>query len=92
MAHWISNFVVVMVTPLGLEHLNYRFYIVWAVTCASFVPIIYVLYPETARKSLEEIDIEFLERPGILRGLWREEARGDNAQRKKTPYVDPFEI
>lgn len=67
MANWLSNFVVVMVTPLGLKNLNYKFYIIWAVLCLSFVPIVYLLYPETARKSLEDIDLEFLEYPGILR-------------------------
>ena len=29
----------------------------------------YFFYPETARKSLEEIDVEFMQVPGILRGL-----------------------
>lgn len=67
MANWLSNFVVVMVTPLGLKELNYKFYIIWSLFCISFIPIVYFFYPETAQKSLEEIDIEFIERPGILR-------------------------
>jgi hypothetical protein len=71
MGNWLSNFVVVMITPLGLEELNYKFYIIWAIFCCSFAPIVYFLYPETARKSLEEIDIEFRESPGILRGRFR---------------------
>jgi len=69
MASWLSNFVVVMVTPIGLGNLNYKFFIIWATFCISFTPIVYFLYPETARKSLEDIDIEFMQKPGILRGL-----------------------
>ena len=69
MGNWISNFVIVMVTPNGLANLNWKFFTIWAAFCISFVPIVYFLYPETARKSLEDIDVEFMERPGILRGL-----------------------
>ena len=71
MGNWLSNFVVVMVTPLGLATLNYKFYIIWATFCCSFAPIVYFLYPETARKSLEEIDIEFTKKPGVLRGRFQ---------------------
>jgi|SRR5271156_2424838 len=69
MGNWLSNFVVVMITPIGLGNLNYKFFIIWATFCLSFTPIVYFLYPETARKSLEDIDILFMEKPGILRGL-----------------------
>jgi len=60
-----------MVTPIGLKNLNYKFYIIWSILCLSFAPILYFLYPETARKSLEEIDIEFMEDPRILR--WKKQ-------------------
>lgn len=35
-------------------------------TCASFVPIVYFFYPETAGRSLEEIDAIFLESKSIF--------------------------
>ena len=34
--------------------------------CATFVPIVYFLYPETAGKSLEEIDAIFTESKSIF--------------------------
>jgi len=71
MGNWLSNVVVVMVTPIGLAKLNYKFFFIWAAFNLSFTPIVYFFYPETARKSLEQIDIEFIGRPGILRGLIR---------------------
>lgn len=55
-SHWISKFVIVYVTPQAIENLQYRLYIIWAVSNASFVPITYFFYPETARRSLEEVD------------------------------------
>ena len=44
--HWLSNFVVVYVTPQAIENLGYKLYIIWAVFNASFVPITYFFYPE----------------------------------------------
>lgn len=57
--HWISNFVVVYVTPGAIENLGYQLYIIWAVFNASFVPITWLFYPETARRSLEDMDEVF---------------------------------
>ncbi|KAI9673127.1 MAG: hypothetical protein M1817_002989 [Caeruleum heppii] len=59
-SHWLSNFVVVLVTPRAITNLSYRLYIIWAVLNASFVPITYFFYPETARRSLEEVDEIFM--------------------------------
>ena len=58
-AHWISNFVVVYVTPNAIKNLGYKLYIIWAVFNASFVPITWLFYPETARRSLEDLDEVF---------------------------------
>ncbi|KAL8961763.1 MAG: hypothetical protein Q9183_005260 [Haloplaca sp. 2 TL-2023] len=66
--HWLSNFVVVYVTPIAIENLGYRLYIIWACLNASFVPITWFFYPETARRSLEDMDEVFLnERFGITK-------------------------
>ena len=67
-SHWISNFVVVYVTPTAIANLQYRLYIIWAVLNATFVPITYFFYPETARRSLEDMDGVFLnERFGLTK-------------------------
>ena len=67
-AHWLSNFVVVYVTPQAIENLGYQLYVIWAVLNASFVPITWFFYPETARRSLEDMDEVFLrEKFGITR-------------------------
>ncbi|KAL9128987.1 MAG: hypothetical protein Q9217_002462 [Psora testacea] len=67
-SHWLSNFVVVYVTPTAIANLGYRLYIIWAVLNAVFVPVTYFFYPETARRSLEDMDEVFRhERFGITR-------------------------
>lgn len=60
-ANWIVNFMVVEITPIGIASLQWKFYIIWTVFNASFVPIVYLFYPETADRSLEDIDRLFRE-------------------------------
>lgn len=43
----ITNFIVVEITPIGIQNLGWRFWIVWTVTNALFFPVIYFFYPET---------------------------------------------
>ncbi|KAL4879959.1 general substrate transporter [Aspergillus karnatakaensis] len=64
--HWLWNFVVTMITPVAIESIGYRYYIVY--TCIGFcIPLsIYFLYPETMGRSLEEIDLIFRESPSVL--------------------------
>lgn len=64
--NWICNYMVAQVTPPGIANLGYRFWIIWAVICASFVPITYLFYPETANRSLEDIDRFFEDNPRVV--------------------------
>jgi hypothetical protein len=63
---WLTNFVVVEVTPKGIENLGWKFYIVWTVTNAAFLPILYLFFPETADRSLEDIDAYYREDPALI--------------------------
>jgi len=55
-SNWISNYVVVQITPTGIANLGWRFYLIWVVFNAIFVPLIWLVYPETANRQLEDID------------------------------------
>lgn len=44
---WLSQFVVGQITPPGTTHLKNRYWIIFAILNASFVPIFYLLFPET---------------------------------------------
>ena len=65
-SNWICNYAVVQATLPGIESLGYKFWVIWAVICFSFIPITYFLYPETANRTLEDIDRFFETKPGIL--------------------------
>ncbi|OBT75968.1 hypothetical protein VF21_05741 [Pseudogymnoascus sp. 05NY08] len=64
--NWIMNYMVAEITPSGIANLGWRFWIIWAVICFSFVPITYFFYPETANRSLEDIDRLFDTKPGLF--------------------------
>lgn len=64
--NWICNYMVAQITPPGIDNLGYKFWIIWAVICAAFVPITYVFYPETANRSLEDIDRFFADNHKVV--------------------------
>jgi len=64
--NWIVNFMVVEVTPPGIAALGWRFYIIWTVLNFAFVPVVYLFYPETADRSLEDVDRFFSENHDVV--------------------------
>lgn len=63
--NWLINFGVVFVTPIGIARLGSHFYTIWTVLNGLMVPILYLFYPETAGRSLEDIDGMFEEHPTV---------------------------
>ena len=55
-SHWLSNFVVVMVTPVGLDNIGGNYFWIWAIVCASFIPLTYFFGVETSGRTLEQVD------------------------------------
>ena len=47
---------VVMITPVAFDTIKYKTYIIFAVINAFIFPVVYFCYPETAYRSLEEMD------------------------------------
>ncbi|KAK7731965.1 hypothetical protein SLS57_000943 [Botryosphaeria dothidea] len=58
-ANWAFNFMVVMITPVAFSSIGYQTYIIFAVINAFIIPVTYYFYPETAYRSLEEMDTIF---------------------------------
>jgi sugar porter (SP) family MFS transporter len=54
--NWIINYMIVQVTPIALKRIGWRTYTIFAVLNASFVPVIWGLFPETAGLELEAVD------------------------------------
>lgn len=47
------------VTPIMITNIGWGTYLFFAIVNACFLPVIWIFYPETANRSLEEIDIIF---------------------------------
>lgn len=65
-SNWAFNFMVVEITPIGIQALHWKFYCIWTIFNASFVPIVYLFYPETADRTLEDVDRLFRENQAIF--------------------------
>ncbi|THC94652.1 hypothetical protein EYZ11_005874 [Aspergillus tanneri] len=65
-SNWIFNFMVVMITPVAFENIKYQTYIIFAVINAAIFPVVYFFYPETTRRSLEEMDRIFRKTKSIF--------------------------
>ena len=85
-----------MITPVIINRLQWKAYLIFMCTNAAFIPLVYFCYPETANLSLEEIDYLFtsseegavkmskrLHRERQARGGRREESVvGESARRR----------
>ncbi|KAF9889637.1 hypothetical protein FE257_007145 [Aspergillus nanangensis] len=61
-SNWIWNFFVVMITPVIINRLQWKAYLIFMCTNFAFVPLVYFCYPETAKLTLEEIDYLFTDK------------------------------
>jgi MFS family permease len=68
-SNWIFNFMVVMITPVAFENIGYKTYVIFAAINAAIVPTVYFFFPETAYRSLEEMDTIFRKVKGLKGAL-----------------------
>ncbi|CAK9438541.1 uncharacterized protein LODBEIA_P27650 [Lodderomyces beijingensis] len=54
-ANWIMNFAIAMYTPSGFKSISWKTYIIYGVFCLCMLIHVYVGFPETRGKRLEEI-------------------------------------
>ncbi|KUI53476.1 Sugar transporter STL1 [Cytospora mali] len=65
--NWLGGFAVVQFTKVGLENLQWRFFLkVFAILCFTFAPVTYLFYPETANRTLEDMDEIFIHNPSAF--------------------------
>ena len=62
----LTNFIIVEITPIGIDNIGWRFWIVWTIFNAVFMPVIYFLYPETANRTLEDLDDYYRSNPALI--------------------------
>ncbi|KAM0543823.1 hypothetical protein ACHAPJ_012130 [Fusarium lateritium] len=59
--HWLWNFVVTMITPVAIENIGYRYYIMYAIISALIPIVVFFFYPETMNRNLEALNNTFRE-------------------------------
>lgn len=57
--NWVFVYVIVLITPIGIDNLGWRFYLMFGFFNAAFFPLVWFFYLETAKLSLEQIDRVF---------------------------------
>ncbi|KAJ5681722.1 general substrate transporter [Penicillium maclennaniae] len=58
-SNWLWNFVVVMITPVVINRIQWKAYLIFKINNFFFVPVVYFFYPETSNLRLEDIDLIF---------------------------------
>ena len=83
---WLSTFLFVMILPVGLENINWRFWIFVLTGNVVAVVVVYLFCPETGGKTLEQIDWIFAE-PGTFaaaeKGFMENGSIHDTEQQKR---------
>ncbi|KAK5720377.1 hypothetical protein LTR17_015014 [Elasticomyces elasticus] len=62
--NWMNNYVVVLITPVAIQNIQWRFYILFAALNLAFAPIVWFFYVETKNVTLEAIDAIFEQQSG----------------------------
>lgn len=64
-ANWIMNFALGYFVPPAFVNIQWRTYLIFGVFCVSMFIHVFFLFPETAGKTLEEVEGIFLDPDGI---------------------------
>ncbi|KAJ5166853.1 Major facilitator superfamily domain general substrate transporter [Penicillium canariense] len=80
--HWLWNFVVIMITPVALDTIGYKYYIIYAVISACIPVAVYFFYPETMNRNLEALNHVFrdAETPWQIVNIARHLPQGEGAE------------
>ncbi|KAH6719620.1 sugar transporter [Leptodontidium sp. MPI-SDFR-AT-0119] len=64
-ANWAFNFALGYFVPPAFENIQWKVYILFGVFCATMFVHVFFLFPETAGKTLEEVEVMFTDKKGI---------------------------
>lgn len=71
MCNWLTNFAVVMFTPVFIQTSQWGTYFFFFLMNLLYIPVVFFFYPETAGRSLEEIDVIFAKAHMEHKWPWR---------------------
>ncbi|SMR55106.1 unnamed protein product [Zymoseptoria tritici ST99CH_1E4] len=64
--HWLWNFAVLMITPVAITELGYRYYILYAILGACIPAMVFFFYPETMGRSLDDMEKLFRDHDSVF--------------------------
>ncbi|OTA68039.1 putative sugar transporter [Hypoxylon sp. EC38] len=64
--NWLGGFVVTQFTKVGIDNLQWSFYLIFCVFCFCYFPIVLLFYPETSNRTLEDMDEGFKQNPSVI--------------------------
>jgi hypothetical protein len=68
---------IVQITPIAIQNIGWRTYIIFAVLNATWVPIIFMFFPETKGMQLEDVDRLFAG-DALLAEQYDDKSAGEN--------------
>ncbi|KAJ4410129.1 high affinity glucose transporter [Didymella pomorum] len=87
-SNWIFNFALSYFVPPAFVNIQWRVYIIFGVFCAAMAIHTFFLFPETAGKTLEDIEEMFME--GIP--AWKTKVDYSNSRNAEKGNVDPEKL
>ncbi|EGV61722.1 MFS general substrate transporter [Yamadazyma tenuis ATCC 10573] len=70
--NWICGFCITQYTDIAVTNMRWGFYLLFAMIVLCYAPIVYFFYPETAKRTLEDINYMFDEYDTIFLGKHKE--------------------
>ncbi|KAI1135589.1 putative sugar transporter [Hypoxylon sp. FL0543] len=64
--NWLGGFVVTQFTKVGIDNLQWAFYLIFGAFCFCYFPVVLLFYPETSNRSLEDMDEMFVRNPSVI--------------------------
>ena len=58
--NWLLNYVVVLITPVGLKNIGFWLYIIFAIFNLINAIMVWFFFVETSHKTLEQVDMMFV--------------------------------
>jgi hypothetical protein len=68
---------IVQITPIAIQNIGWRTYIIFAVLNATWVPIIFIFFPETKGMQREDVDRLFAG-DALLAEQYEDKSPGEN--------------
>lgn len=84
-----------MITPVAIDTIGWRYYLVYTCISACIVPLVFFFFPETNHRSLEELEMLFADTPtipGIVRESLKKPVEGGLVAGHIREKVDKDEV